>query len=216
LADLWSSEANLTLALRCAGFLAEQIRRGLQGVVGIQLVNEANWNALNMYQWYDNCITAISAVDPSIPIIISDGWDLPRALDYVAKKNIAVPAYPTCPVIIDTHYYWAFTNEDKAKSPQTIIAEARTKLNVLDGKEGNVINKGAVQVIVGEYSCVMTEDSWRKAGSTSKEDLVKQFGQAQSQRWQSRAGGSYFWTYKMVRTCQFILSKNKQCFFSCF
>ena len=67
----------------------------------------------------------------------------------------------------------------------------------LDGKEGAVHDRGAVQAIVGEYSCVMTEDSWAKGGEVPKEELVKQFGQAQCKRYQEKAGGSFFWTWKM-------------------
>lgn len=169
---------------------------GLDGVVGIQLCNEAHWEAPNMYAWYDRCIAAISAIDPSIPVYISDAWHLKKALDYVAKKNSVASMTP--PVVVDTHLYWAFTDADKAKTPQTIIGEASNKLSGLDGKEGSVVDRGAVQVVVGEYSCVLTEDSWAKRGGTKKAELVKQFGQAQSTRYQQRSGGSYFWTYKMV------------------
>ena len=195
-ANLWSSPPNLDLGIRCAEFLAHSVSSGLDGVVGIQLCNEAHWEAPNMYAWYDRCIAAISAIDPSIPVYISDAWHLKKALDYVTKKNSVASMTP--PVVVDTHLYWAFTDADKAKTPQTIIGEASNKLSGLDGKEGSVVDRGAVQVVVGEYSCVLTEDSWAKRGGTKKAELVKQFGQAQSTRYQQRSGGSYFWTYKMV------------------
>jgi hypothetical protein len=67
----------------------------------------------------------------------------------------------------------------------------------LNAKEGSVMDRGAVQVIVGEYSCVLSEDSWSKSGGTPKQDLVKQFGEAQSKKYQQRSGGSFFWTWKM-------------------
>lgn len=205
-ADLWGNKTNLSIGVQCVEFVAKKIRDGLQGIVGIQLCNEAKWDAPGMYDWYDSCISTASAINANIPIIISDGWNLPKALDYVAKKNVAYPSNLTCPVMIDTHYYWAFTPEDKAKTPQAIINEASTKMSDLDGKEGSVLDRGAIQVIVGEYSCVLTEDTWAKASSDAKPSLVKQFGQAQSQRWQSRAGGSYFWTYKMVRAAHPFMS----------
>jgi hypothetical protein len=65
------------------------------------------------------------------------------------------------------------------------------------------VDNGAAQVVVGEYSCVMTEDSWGKAAANEKENLVREFGQAQTQRFQQKTGGSFFWTYRMVR---FLLS----------
>ncbi|KAF2249054.1 glycoside hydrolase family 5 protein [Trematosphaeria pertusa] len=195
-AGFWNSQGNRDLGIRCCEFIAVEASSGLD-IVGIQTVNEAEWESERMYEWYDDCIAAISAIDPSIPVIVSDAWNLPKAVDYCMKKNIAYPSRPTCPVLIDTHYYWAFTDADKRKTPQQIIQEASKKLTELDGKEGSVLDRGAVQALVGEYSCVLTEDSWSKAGDTPRADLVRQFGNAQSRRYQLRAGGAFFWTWKM-------------------
>jgi aryl-phospho-beta-D-glucosidase BglC (GH1 family) len=194
-AELWTNPSNRALGVRCCQFIAEDTKAGAE-IAGLQLVNEAEWESERMYEWYDECIAAVSAIDPGIPIIISDGWNLGKAVDWSLQKN-SIYSHPQCPVVVDTHYYWAFTDQDKAKTPQQIIGEAGTKLEQLDGKEGSVHDRGAVQVIVGEYSCVMTEDSWAKGGGVPKEELVRQFGQAQSRRYQEKAGGSFFWTWKM-------------------
>ncbi|KAF2264928.1 glycoside hydrolase [Lojkania enalia] len=196
-AHFWAYSENRLLGIRCAEFIAQQVTGGLDGITGIQIVNEAVWESDRMYEWYDNCVSAISAIDPSIPVIISDGWNLGKAVEYSLQKNSVISSRPISPVIIDTHYYWAFSDKHKAMSPQDIVADVNTKLSELDGKEGSVIDRGAVQIIVGEYSCVLTEDSWAKRGDTPKEALVNQFGQAQSQKWQQRSGGSFFWTLKM-------------------
>ncbi|KAL6704113.1 Glucan 1,3-beta-glucosidase 3 [Coniothyrium glycines] len=192
--ELWTNSTNRALGVKCCQFLAQETRNGFD-VAGIQLVNEAEWDAPGMYEWYDECVGVISSIDPGIPIIISDGWNLDKAIDWTLQKNLVGSSHN--PIIIDTHYYWAFSDEDKQKSPQQIIGEVWTKLDKLNGKEGSVIDRGAVQVIVGEYSCVLTEDSWAKSDGVPKEELVRQFGQTQSQRWQQRAGGSFFWTWKM-------------------
>lgn len=42
----------------------------------------------------------------------------------------------------------------------------------------------------------MTEDSWRLYNG-SRADGVKAFGLAQDERWQKRAAGSFFWTWKV-------------------
>jgi aryl-phospho-beta-D-glucosidase BglC (GH1 family) len=195
-ADLWNSTSNRALGVSCCQFLARDAQTG-SDIVGIQLANEAEWDAPGMYEWYDQCIAAISAIDPAIPVIISDGWNLNKAIEYSLRKNSLDAQGPTAPIVIDTHYYWAFTDEDKKKSPQEVTSEVPTKLQELDGKEGSVVDRGAVQVIVGEYSCVLTEDSWAKCNGTSKEECVANFGHAESKRWQDRAGGSFFWTWKM-------------------
>lgn len=193
-AEFWNSPPNRALGIRCAQFIANEAQNGLD-IAGIQLVNEAEWEAKDMYQWYDEAVTHISAIDPTIPVIISDGWNFEKAMSYSLSKN-TIDQYST-PVVVDTHYYWAFTDDDKSKNPQRIIEEVDTKLAQLDGKEGSVHDKGAIQAIVGEYSCVLTEDSWAKSDGISKEELVKKFGLAQTHRYQNRAGGSFFWTWKM-------------------
>ncbi|KAH3909200.1 hypothetical protein HBH56_161430 [Parastagonospora nodorum] len=195
-AELWSSTSNRALGVSCCEFLARDVQTG-SNLVGIQLANEAEWDAPGMYEWYDQCISAISAVDSSIPVIISDGWNLNKSIKYSLGKNSVYAKQPTAPVVIDTHYYWAFTDEDKKKSPQEVTSEVYSKLDELDGKEGSVIDRGASQVIVGEYSCVLVEESWKRCNETSKEECVTKFGQTQSKRWQDRAGGSFFWTWKM-------------------
>ena len=92
----------------------------------------------------------------------------------------------------------ASATKNKHKSPQEITFEAQSKLSELDGKDGSVADRGAAQVIVGEYSCVLAEDSWAKARhNVPKEQLVRDFGAAQCQTYQRRAGGSFFWTYRM-------------------
>lgn len=196
-ADLWGNQANLDLGQRCLVFIAQEVRGGLDGVVGIELCNEAVTGAPGLYQWYDSVIGAIAQVDSSIPIYISDAWDLGTALGYIDAKNNASTVSYSNPIIVDTHNYYTFSDADKAQTPQQIIARIPGELNALNGKEGNVVDHGAGQLIVGEYSCVMDGQTWARVGSNEKPGLVQQFGRTQSQRWQQRAGGSYFWTYKM-------------------
>lgn len=195
-ADLWKSSKNLDLATRCLLFIAKEAK-GMDGVVGVQVCNEAEWDAKGMYRWYDDTIAQISGIDSTLPIYISDAWNLGKAVGYSNSKNSLKAGRNANPIVIDTHLYWAFSDDDKRKNPSQIIREASGKLSELDGHDGAVTDHGAVGVVIGEYSCVLTEDSWGKAAGHEKEGLVQQFGQAQSQRYQSRSGGSFFWTYRM-------------------
>ena len=158
--------------------------------------NSLTW--LGMYGWYDSVISQIGGIDPSVPIYISDAWNLGQCVNYCKGKNSLQAGKNANPVVIDTHLYWAFTDDDKRKNPSQISQEASTKLSELDGNDGAVTDGKAIGVVIGEYSCVLTEDSWAKAGGHEKEGLVKQFGQSQSHRYQTRGGGSFFWTYRMV------------------
>ena len=217
--QLWTSQTNRDIGVRCCEFIANEVKKGSLPIVGLQIVNEAASGSERMYEWYDQCIHAVSQIDPSIPIFISDAWNLGQAIDYSLKKNVAFPAQPTPAVIIDTHFYWCFSDDDKRKTPQAIITEVPTKLSELQGKEGSIFDRGAVQAVVGEYSCVMSDESWLRGGvvnhspmppralalggfqwptkAPSKADLVKQFGDAQSKRYQSKSGGAFFWTWRM-------------------
>ncbi|KAF1810882.1 glycoside hydrolase [Eremomyces bilateralis CBS 781.70] len=192
-AELWGNRAYLELSIRCFEFIATEVRNGMRGVIGLQLCNEAERNIPGMYKWYDRCLQAVQRIDATMPIYISDAWDLPPCIEYCKRKNVAA-ALNSNPVFIDTHLYWAFHDPG---SPQHAIQDVSNKLRALDGKDGNVIDGGAVQAFVGEYSCVLNEDTWSKSGGETREHLETGFGRAQVHRYVERSGGCTFWTYKM-------------------
>lgn len=198
----------MDLATHCILLLTQAITR-MDGVIGLQLCNEATSNAPSMYEWYDRTLNAIALIDSKLPVYISDAWDLPTAVRYIQGKKtmptggIATLNSNTNPVIIDTHYYWTFSDADKAKTPQQIITEPPTKFTEpefdpsANTSSSNTIYYAAVPVIVGEYSSTMSSDSWSRVPASDRPQLTTQFGQAQCKRWQQRSMGSYFWTYKM-------------------
>lgn len=200
-ADLWSNNANLDLAMHCILLLVQELNR-MEGIIGLQLCNEALYNAPSLYEWYDHALSTIQLIDAKLPIYISDAWNLGTAVRYVQGKNTVptgtgtVPS-ATNPVFIDTHFYWNFSEADKLKPPQQIIAEVPSRLNELDNKDGNVCENGAALAVVGEYSCAMDEKTWSQVSRGERPHITIDFGQAQSRRWQLRAGGAYFWTFKM-------------------
>jgi hypothetical protein len=164
----------------------------MEGVIGLQVVNEAVWDAKGMYEWYEEVLRAVGKMDDSLPVYISDGWDLGRALKWTSSrrgvKNL---------IVVDTHEYYTFSDKDRSQTPAEIISRIPNELSQLDGKEGSLFDRGEAQVIIGEYSCVLDSQTWARVRPEEREDYVKQFGQAQSSKWQERAGGSYFWTFKM-------------------
>ena len=64
------------------------------------------------------------------------------------------------------------------------------------GVSGSVVDKGAVQVVVVEWSCALDGASWERYSGHEREELHRRFGRVQGQRWREKAGGSYFWTAK--------------------
>lgn len=86
-AELWTNPSNRALGVRCCQFIAEDTRAGAE-IAGLQLVNEAEWESERMYEWYDECIAAVSNIDPGIPIIISDGWNLGRRSIGLCRRTL--------------------------------------------------------------------------------------------------------------------------------
>lgn len=170
----------------------------MDGVAGLQLCNEAVTDAPGMYSWYDSVIAQIVRIDAALPLYISDAWNLDQAIRYIKEKNKATN--PNNPIVIDTHKYYTFAESDRQQSPQEIINRVPNELGELNGRQGNVFDHGAADLVVGEYSCVLDVQTWSKVDGSQRKDLTLQFGRAQSKRWQDKAGGSYFWTYKMVKS----------------
>lgn len=158
-ASLWGNKKHLSRALDALRFIAIEIR-GLDNVVGIQILNEACHNPQGMHEFYGHAIATIAEVDQSIPIYVSDAWHLGDALNWVTERNLwSGHGRPTNPIVIDTHRYYTFSDEDRSKSPQEIIGTIGGELGELDGKAGSLADRGEAQVIIGEwylYSLTLT------------------------------------------------------------
>ncbi|KKY28201.1 putative glucanbeta-glucosidase [Diplodia seriata] len=199
----WRSRGCRAHSARCLAWIAEQVRGDddpalREGVVGLQLVNEAEWAAEGLWEWYDDVVRAVAAVDPGLPVYVSDAWDLGKAVQWAAGANKVGVGARVAPVVVDTHLYWCFADKHKKMGPEEVVREAKGKLGLLDKAEGDVLKKGAVAAVVGEYSCVLSEETWKKGGGQKgRDEWAREFGQALSARFQQKAMGSHFWTYKM-------------------
>lgn len=193
-ANLWGNQANLGLATKCLEFIAKETK-DLSGVIGIQLCNEARWDAPGMYEWYEKTAAAIAAIDPGVPLYISDAWNLAKATDWVKQQNKS--GDKRNPLVADTHIYYCFTDEHKGMSPAQINEHVSSKcLAELNDKTGKVLDTGASAAIVGEWSCTLSQESLAKAEG-DKSAAKKAFGNKQCERYEAKAGGSYFWTLKL-------------------
>jgi len=100
-AELWENPQYLRTAKFCATWLATQVKNDvLKGCIGIQLCNEASAGVKGLFKWYGEVIDAISEIDASIPLYISDAWDLPSALNFAGLFN--APESPVNPIIAAT------------------------------------------------------------------------------------------------------------------
>lgn len=197
-AEMWNSKSLRKLAQSCLTFITHEIAQGkIPNASGLQFCNEAEYNAPNMYDWYEDVTASIHSVVPTLPVYISDAWDLKKALKWSASMNSAKNLGKTSPIVVDTHKYYTFSESDRNQSPQEIIGRIPGELQPALDMAGSVTDKGAAQCYVGEWSCVLDGKTWGRVQPQEKDGLEKQFGQAQCQRWQQASGGHAFWTAKM-------------------
>ncbi|TGZ85275.1 glycoside hydrolase [Ascodesmis nigricans] len=181
-AEFWEKKRYRNLGTAAARRIAEDVMC-LDGIVGLQVVNEAVAGAQNkgMWEWYDEVIKAVSEADKAhnhhtgLPVYISDAWDVCSAVQYASRQT-----YPT---IVDTHKYFCFP-PTSGKHPDAILSSIPTL-------------PFPAHVAVGEFSSVMSGDSWSKIAPSARDDYVKRFTQAQLQKYRACAGSTYFWTAKM-------------------
>lgn len=201
-AALWNDSYNLEIAYKCFQFLATQLVTDatLVGVIGVQLANEAARGSPGLYDFYDHAIADISAISPTIPIYVSDAWDLQRALTWAKRKNSVARDSSTNPIIVDTHKHYTFSQKDTSCAPQDLNAQIDKALNEAldDALPGTIFDKkGAVAIFVGECSCALSYLSCGKFHPSERPALTEEFGIVQTKRWRERSCGSAFWTFKL-------------------
>lgn len=181
---LWDSSSNKDLSSKILSFVAKDLK-SFDNICGIQILNEAPYCHEGHYQerFYASAAKAIREVNEDVPIVISDGWDLGKFVSFVESSISKHREHPQ--VIIDTHVYRCFSQDDCKKSAPELI-------NGIDSAISDVPPQ--VDVLVGEFSCVLSEDSWK---GQDRNRLVKEYGNKEVQRFSQVArGGYYFWTYK--------------------
>lgn len=60
-ADMWKSSAYRNLAIDCIRFITSEVTQ-MEGVIGLQIVNEADYHAPGLFEWYEMTIKAISSI----------------------------------------------------------------------------------------------------------------------------------------------------------
>ncbi|EPX72498.1 glucan 1,3-beta-glucosidase Exg3 [Schizosaccharomyces octosporus yFS286] len=159
---------------------AASVLQSQPNLVGIEVINEPEWgqyDVLNSY--YQN---ARKVIPSYLPTYIGDGWDKDHWVNWVnGQENNGL-------YIVDHHSYFCFGGDLVNQSPKTIT----DKLN-----SGEEYDKTSLSnLIVGEWSCTLTDQSWQK--TKLHQYRRKQLGKAQVSQYLNNTGGSHFWTYKFL------------------
>lgn len=186
-AQFWDNSKYQKATFTLLEFITDDVK-SFDNIVGLQIVNESEFSndAKAQQRYYAHALKKIRGVDPGIPVIISDGWWPDQWVKWLQKEEKS--GVGSSGIVIDTHVYRCFSEDDKKKSPEQIIQD-------LD-KDVLTNLSGSADFIVGEYSCVLDGASYQSA-QHDRNELVKQYGQKQSEIFSNRANaGSYFWTLK--------------------
>lgn len=162
-------------------FIVKELPLHYENIIGLQIVNEAKFDekGKDEQKYYEKAIKAINKIDPNLPIIISDGWWPEQWADWLQKTN------SDSSVIVDTHIYRCFSDEDKSKSAEQIIKDLNKTVNLPYDK---------ADFMVGEFSCVLDEQTWSKTKGDRK-TWVEEFGKEQIKTFNKVASwGWFFWT----------------------
>lgn len=195
-AGFWDSSSSQKLMIKALEFIAKDLK-GHDNISGIQIVNEAEFSDLGRHQksYYSSAIEAIRLEDKSVPVVISDGWWPNQWVEWVQKEQ----GDGNAGIVVDTHCYRCFSDEDKKKTADQIIHDLHGDLltNLTDNGKG-------VDLMVGEWSSVLDGKTWENCGvdpndggHQKRQELAAKFCGEQAKLFERRAGaGSYFWTYK--------------------
>ncbi|SCU80363.1 LADA_0B06876g1_1 [Lachancea dasiensis] len=164
-------------------FIVKDVCQPNENVIGLQVVNEAAFSdsAKAEKKFYAKAIQAVQKIDDSLPVVISDGWWPGQWADWLEDKKL------TNSVVIDSHVYRCFSDDDKKKNAKQITDDLSKSLNLSSDK---------ADYMVGEFSCVLDGQTWDKT-KESRDECVAKFGQKQTQVFQDQASwGWFFWTFK--------------------
>ncbi|KAI5954283.1 EXG3 [Candida jiufengensis] len=186
--DFWSDNKAQVAMAKMSAWIANDLKN-YENIAGIQLDNEAEFAdpAKKQSTYYAAAATEIRKNDKSIPIIISDGWWPDQWVKWIQGEQ-GDDGY--IGFVVDEHVYRCFSDSDKSKSAEQIIDDLNKDVltNLTDNGKG-------VDFIIGEWSCVLDQQTWDKTKG-NRDELVVKYGQTQLQIFDQRSSGSYFWTFK--------------------
>ncbi|KAI0353871.1 glycoside hydrolase [Trametes cingulata] len=164
----------------------------LPNLVGIELLNEPAPGSANeaLKKWYRDAFRALRAIDPDLPLYISDSW---QTDDYAGFVKAADTPF----VVLDHHLYRCFTSGDIA----TPAAEhARRLRDSNDGTPqmfarvaGELEGAGGA-LVIGEWSAALHPGSLH--GIADERQAKREYVEAQLQLFDRHCAGWFFWTYK--------------------
>lgn len=176
---------NITRALDVIEQLAQRYA-SYDNVKGIELLNEPRWDVPEdiLKDYYIKGYYRVRKyMTKDVAVVIHDGF---RPL--IWNGFMSEPEFSN--VILDTHMYQCFTDEDKNKDASEHIRKALGRKQELEeiGRQ--------LPVYVGEWSLGLDISSLRGLNAFEKEAAMMAFGSSQLLTYEN-ARGWFFWSYKI-------------------
>lgn len=196
-AEFWNKDTYQALMVEAVRFMAQELKN-YENIVGIQVVNEAVTDDPHkaQFRYYEACLRAVREEDTTMPLIISDSWVAHKFNDWVQdiqglEQNLGL--------VVDEHCYRNSTSADQSKSAEKITKDLEG-----DFLTGLRNNGNGVDFMLGEFSCALSENTWRLSGvdphnhnDAGRKQLASAFGRKQIELALKRAPSAiYFWSYK--------------------
>ncbi|TDL27386.1 glycoside hydrolase [Rickenella mellea] len=182
-ANLFNDPSNTNKTIAVLTFLVQQLAT-VTNVIGVELLNEPI-NVPQLGDFYTEAITTLRQVSPEaarFPLYIHDGFDLQRFSDFVASRSDFV--------VEDHHAYFVFTSSDDSEPASQHTNDIATSIS---DDLANAAQKQRRNLIIGEWSCALTNDSL--ASTPDPLAARQQFCQGQEQVYSNHTAGWSFWSY---------------------
>ncbi len=181
-----TSKDNIARTVRVIGDLAQRYK-SYNNLVGIELLNEPRWDVpLDILKdYYQQAYRAARRhVKSSVAIVIHDGF---RPFEWAGFMQ--EPEYAN--VLLDTHLYQCYTEEDRKRSASEQIQRA-----AIDRRKELERAKRQLPTIVGEWSIALDPQSLQGETGFARDVARRAFGDAQLLSYETTNGWIY-WTYKL-------------------
>lgn len=180
------SEKNIQQTIDFAEELSKRYKDE-PALLGIQLLNEPHWDVdLQILQdYYTRGYHAVrNILDENKQVVIHDGFRLAEWKDFMRGSE-----YKN--VILDTHFYQCFGDEDARLSPYQHIHKA-----VVTRKEEIEEMQAFFPIIIGEWSIGINGQSLTGLDHLALQAMERTYANAQLLAY-NVAAGWYFWSYKL-------------------
>ena len=166
-----------------------------ENVVGLELLNEPQNNS-NLEAWYQKAVheirTNASAAGRTLPLYVGDGWATGHYANWVGRNANAGNF-----LVLDHHYYRAFTKEDHNTAAEVHAQAIDPDANGQSAhKLANQSAKCNGSIIIGEWSGALNPNSFSKSQIQSKLQARTLFPHAEWKAFERITGGYYYWTLK--------------------